>query len=52
MLRELAIEQITAHVEDLQRRLMPTVEAVATGGDFKRYIVHSDEKLTVAQWRQ
>jgi endonuclease/exonuclease/phosphatase family metal-dependent hydrolase len=44
--RELAIEQITTHAEDLQRRLMPTVKAVIIGGDLN---TNRDEALFVSE---
>jgi endonuclease/exonuclease/phosphatase family metal-dependent hydrolase len=44
--RELASEQITTHVEDLQRRLMPTVKVVVIGGDFN---TNRDETLFASE---
>jgi endonuclease/exonuclease/phosphatase family metal-dependent hydrolase len=44
--RELAVEQITAHVKTLQRQLMPTVKAVVIGGDFN---TNRDEPLFASE---
>jgi endonuclease/exonuclease/phosphatase family metal-dependent hydrolase len=44
--RELAVDQITTHTEDLQRRLMPTVKAVVVGGDFN---TNRDELLFASE---